>query len=587
PKDENDIAQLCFDTRQNASAAIRNNGIPYNSPFCGDYHKILWSAEDGCGNWSHCEYLLRLEDCKQPSPVCIQGLSTVLMPIGCQVTLWAKDFNASSFDDCTAEADLLYSFSGDTYQPSKVFDVNNIPGFGLEFTLNIWVADGGTDDNCNGQISWEERNKDYCTTTLIFNDNNHNCGTSGPITYGGEIITDHNEPVELVKVSLNSNDQSIFESTTSKNGQFILTIPTIDGQRYQIIPERLDNPRNGVSTLDLVMIQKHLLGIELFNSPYQYIAADANNNQQVSAIDMLEIRKLILGIYTEFPNSQSWRFVDRNYIIPDPSNPWPFEETVNIQYDGTSHAGVDFMGVKIGDVNNTVQANANQVLPRGAHRVLKMTEGGDAKSQNGKVVNVSVTIPEVVEGFQWTLETTGLEYLGISSEDIAITNSNVAVLDNGIVTMSWNTDNGRKPSDKKSITIVLQFMATQSGDISNMIKLSGKVTQAEAYTFDNEVLDVKLDGRSHEEQTEFALYQNEPNPWTGITSINFNLPEEGHVKLSLFDVTGKLIKVVEAEFASGRQSILLNKKDISTHGVLYYRLDSGNYSATKKMIRLD
>ena len=92
---------------------------PYNSPFCGDYHRILWSAEDGCGNWSHCEYLLRLEDCKQPSPVCINGLSTVVMPIGGQVTIWAKDFNASSFDDCTPEADLLYSFSGDSYHQAS------------------------------------------------------------------------------------------------------------------------------------------------------------------------------------------------------------------------------------------------------------------------------------------------------------------------------------------------------------------------------------------------------------------------------------------------------------------------------------
>jgi len=120
-----------------------------------------------------------------------------------------------------------------------------------------------------------------------------------------------------------------------------------------------------------------------------------------------------------------------------------------------------------------------------------------------------------------------------------------------------------------------------------MISLTGKVTEAEAYTFDSEVLDVKLTYDQAQMQTEFALFQNEPNPWTGSTTISFNLPEPGKVKLSLFDLTGKLIKSVEGEYKSGRQSILLNKKDISAHGVLYYRLDCGNYSATKKMIRLD
>ena len=143
--------------------------------FCGDYHRILWSVEDGCGNWSHCEYLFRLEDCKQPSPVCINGLSTVVMPVGGQVTVWAKDFNASSFDDCTPADELLYSFSGDTYTPSFTYTCENVPAFGVELSTQIWVADGGTDDNCNGIISWNERNKDYCTTTIVITDNTGVC----------------------------------------------------------------------------------------------------------------------------------------------------------------------------------------------------------------------------------------------------------------------------------------------------------------------------------------------------------------------------------------------------------------------------
>ncbi len=67
---------------------------------------------------------------------------------------------------------------------------------------------------------------------------------------------------------------------------------------FQINVERNDAYRNGVSTLDLVRIQKHLLGIEPLTSPYDLIAADANNSQSVSAIDLVELRKLILGIYT-------------------------------------------------------------------------------------------------------------------------------------------------------------------------------------------------------------------------------------------------------------------------------------------------
>ncbi|MEO5905752.1 MAG: hypothetical protein ABIQ11_03445, partial [Saprospiraceae bacterium] len=300
-------AVLCFDTRESSIQSIRLNGIPYNSPFCGNYHRILWSIKDGCGNLSTCEYLFRLEDCKQPSPVCINGLSTVLMPVGCEVTLWAKDFDASSFDDCTPSDELLFSFSGDNYQPSQLFDVDNIPAFGVETTILIWVADGGTDDNCNGSISWDERNKDYCTTTVVFTDNSGNC-TSSSILAQGHILTAYDDPVELVAVTLTKDNNPIYSMTTIESGKYLLVIPPIIGQRYDIVPKRNDQHRNGVSTLDLVRIQKHLLGKQLFESPYQYIAADATNNQQVSAIDLIEIRKLILGIYSEFPNNQSWRF---------------------------------------------------------------------------------------------------------------------------------------------------------------------------------------------------------------------------------------------------------------------------------------
>ncbi|HJW27702.1 MAG TPA: hypothetical protein VJ508_00455, partial [Saprospiraceae bacterium] len=237
--DENNDADLSFDTRQNSVQSIRLNGIPYNSPYCGDYHRILWSAEDGCGNWSTCEYLLRLEDCKQPSPVCINGLSTVVMPIGGQVTIWAKDFNASSFDDCTAEADLLYSFSGDSYQPSYTYTCDNVPAFGVELSVQIWVADGGTDDNCNGQISWNERNKDYCTTTIVITDNSGVCGDTTGSILAGEVLTEDVQSVELVSVNLNSPGHVFPTFVTATNGQFNFHT-TILPADYQISAERSD-----------------------------------------------------------------------------------------------------------------------------------------------------------------------------------------------------------------------------------------------------------------------------------------------------------------------------------------------------------
>ena len=132
---------------------------------------------------------------------------------------------------------------------------------------------------------------------------------------------------------------------------------------YTINADRNDAHRNGVSTLDLVKIQKHLLGIETISSPYDLIASDAKNSQGVSAVDLIELRKLILGTYTELPNNKSWRFVDETFQFADPTSPWPFEEVISVDNMTTSLTNQDFVAIKVGDVNNTVQANALLILP--------------------------------------------------------------------------------------------------------------------------------------------------------------------------------------------------------------------------------
>ncbi len=96
----------------------------------------------------------------------------------------------------------------------------------------------------------------------------------------------------------------------------------VAGANYTVTPEKNVDPLNGVTTYDLVLISKHILGIEALDSPYKMIAADINNSGSISTIDMVELRKLILFIDTEFQNNTSWRFVDAEFVFPNASNPW-------------------------------------------------------------------------------------------------------------------------------------------------------------------------------------------------------------------------------------------------------------------------
>ena len=120
-------------------------------------------------------------------------------------------------------------------------------------------------------------------------------------------------------------------------------------------------PLNGVSTFDLVLISKHILGITPFDSPYKYIAADVNKSGTVTAFDMVQVRQLILNIKTEFSQNDSWRFVDASHdFAASTTNPAAqnFAEFLDINQLSQDMTDVDFIGVKIGDINGNAAANS-------------------------------------------------------------------------------------------------------------------------------------------------------------------------------------------------------------------------------------
>ncbi len=580
--DANHQAELRFNTQESTIPSILENGLPYTSSLCNEYHRVLWTVEDGCGNRSYADYLFRLEDCKDPTPVCIDGISTVIMPVEGTVTLNATSFNASSFDDCTPGDALLFSFSGASYQPTFTYTCDNVPAFGVELPVDIWAADAGVDQNCNGVIEWSERNKAFCTTTIVITDNNNVCDNDGGLL-SGEVLTDFTEAVGNVIIKLNSPDKTYPEYVTAQDGKFVFThIPA--GSVYTITPQRNDDHRNGVSTLDLVRIQKHLLGLEAFTSPYQYIAADANNSKSVSAIDLIEIRKLILGLQDEYTENQSWRFVQKG-IEMAPGNPWPFNEKIDLNYmNPDSGSANDFIGVKIGDVNSSVQANAGQLLPRTVGKNMHVKATGKGNLEQGEVIEVLFEFPEEVSGFQWTMELSGLEFVAVSSEDILINHQNIGILSDSILTMSWNGEINQRNSDQEGMSIKIKFKVTRSGRLINMIDLTSKVTHAEAYSLNGDVEDLNLTFSSTGIFTDFALYQNKPNPWNSQTLIGFHLPSDAPATLTIYDLNGRVIKSVTGTYKAGYNSITLSADDMPVSGVLYYRLESGQYTASKKMV---
>ncbi len=535
-------------------------------------HMVRWFVEDQCGNVSECIQTFNVNDCKNPTPYCVSGITTVIMPVSGEIAIWASDFDLGSFDNCAGT--LQFSFSSNTSHTSETFDCDQL---GIN-TVEVWVTDA-------------HGNQDYCETLVDIQANNGACGNiSGGVMVSGLITTEEAQSVDNVEVMLEEmldGQQNYFMTQTDGNFEFNAVDTGFD---YEISASKDDDYMNGVSTLDLVLIQKHILQAVNLNSPYKVIAADVNNSGTVSAIDLIELRKLILGIYSELPDNDSWRFVDAAQTFADIDNPFPFTEVLSIPAIAADEMTNNYIAVKIGDVNATASPNlvSNDAEFRNTSSLDLFYDNVEFVA--GQNVDLTLTAEEfnAIVGMQYTLTFNNdvLAYNGFTSGAISLNESNFGTtkLDEGTITMSWNNVNGVTASDE---LYTLHFTAFANGNLSDIVSLTSDVTNAEAYNDDLQIFDVTINTRGIElSKNGFELGQNKPNPFATTTNIEVSLPKAMNATMTIYDITGKVVKQFTDTYQKGVNTITLDVQELSTTGVLYYRLDAEEFSGTKKMIIL-
>lgn len=551
----------------------------------GTYTVTLY-ATDGCGNEGSATTSITIKETKAPTPFCYNGIATVIMPSTGEVTVWAKDLDAGSFDNCPGE--LRFTFgdgSGNPVHPDDdpTFDEDQNSGSRTftcdelgQQTVQIWVWDS----NDNG---------DFCETYLLIQPGINACQGSATASINGAITTENTQTVEFVNVKATSASNGIPAFKTGVDGKFAFSSVKMNSD-YVINAERNDDAANGVSTLDIVAIQKHILGLEKLNSPYKVIAADIDRSNNVTAVDVVHLRKLVLGIYEQFPSNTSWRFVDKNYTFADAQNPWGFAEAVTIKNVSKS-VEANFVGVKVGDVNNSSKANSAQlqgVVNRDNNKLtFQIDEQVVAVGQEVKV-NFHAKGFAGVEGYQFTLNTSNLEVTNIIPGAINVTADNFGVNKNGAVRTSWSEGKGVNVTEGE-ILFTITAVAKEAGSLSRMLSVTSNLTNAEAYVA-GDVAGIALEfvkGGVVVAADNYNLYQNNPNPFNGETVIGFVMPNKGDATMKIMDVTGKVLKVINGEFNKGYNEIKVAKKELGSAGVLYYQLESGEFVATKKMVLID
>lgn len=346
-------------------------------------HAVRWTVSDQCGNVSSGVQHFSVVDCKKPTPYCIEFLSVSLDEVKGFSEIWAKDFDKGSHDNCTDDTHLVFTFNEahpvkDSIDRAHYFKGNGELATVAEYfsgDAQLWNPDmnsSGMYFDCshipNGKLDTVVLNMnvtdlignaDYCTVQLLIQDNYDLCPdliTSASVS--GRIMTENGKVPTNVLIYAEAGE-FLDSALINKDGTYYIQDLPLNNE-YVIRPHLDEDPLAGVTALDLVLIQKHILGLAPFTSPYQFIAADANKTKSVTAADISEIRKLILGVTNTFPKDiPAWLFVDAK-SIENPTHPYNFRSYVETGVLTDDMIDQDFVAVKMGDINRSAITNLHE-----------------------------------------------------------------------------------------------------------------------------------------------------------------------------------------------------------------------------------
>ena len=577
---------------------------------------IKWVVEDKCGNKSYCTQNVNVIESKKPTPYCITYLTTTTMNSDGTALIWAKDFDKDSYDNCTPKSELWFTFFGATPVRSLIdkehyFKGNGIQATEAEYRAGVaqkWIPSmnsSGRMFSCadipNGisqQISLDMTvtdqagNQDYCTVVIVLQDNANVCpdNATSQIVVSGRAAYNASGK-KHVEVNLKSTKPELNRTIyTDNKGQFILD-KLNKGFDYTVSLSDNSDVLNGVSTLDLVMIQRHILELELLGTAEQIIAADADNSGRISASDLTVIRKLILGVTNQFPNGQqSWRFITAGQAFANNQSPFPFVESYSYKNLAENKIEQNFVGIKIGDVNNSVDIDLNHSATESRSKDALILTSDVQRNENG-IISVDILASEFTElsGYQFTMEFNAgvYELADIEYAQPGMNESNFGMnrMDAGIITTSWHKEKSFTLA-KDAVLFTLKLKSRIHSANNDIVKISSKVTPAVAYDQELTAKDVRLIPRTVVADT-YELMQNRPNPFQASTQIEFVLPQAADAVITITNITGKVVQSIQGFYNKGVNAVTVSSEDIGTTGVFMYKIDSGGFTDTKKMIILE
>jgi len=537
---------------------------------------VTFTAQDACCNLNFLTIKITVIDTVGPEVTCRKVIKNI-KDDSCAVYT-SREFIFRLSDNCSDSAKIMASFNKNDFTD----------------TIRIICCDSIRNGNYLGPATVyfkdEAGNIDSCVTLLQALDPDTICPHNFKLAVINGLIRARNNNV-LAGIDVSLNNGLAGTTSTAGNGFYNFRDMSLGGAYYVKAKHDVD-PLDGVTTYDIVQIQKHILGIKPLDHPYKYIAADVNKSKSVTAADIVEIRKLILGKVDRFKNNESWRFVDSDYKFIDPLNPFLDEFTESFYVPKLiNNVLANFTGIKVGDIDDSNKLNGlgNQAQTRTNQYTLVHTE--DVMLKAGIETNIELSIPTwmQLDGLQFALNINpALARVSqvLCTEESVVRDESIGTvfMDRGIVNVSWV----RNMSDKGQWKLTLKVISKSNVNLSEILTIDPVLMPAEAYTTSNEFNVVALSMNSNQAtHSQVKLYQNIPNPYSQSTRIPFELNADSEVILSVIDVNGQVVYEYKKFFTKGYHEIPINKTSIQKSGMYYYMIQTGRDKVYKRMLFLD
>ena len=540
-------------------------------------HLLEWTFESPSGEIITEQHLITVVDNKQPTPVCLHGIAATIMPASGMITLPAHSWDWGSWDNCTEGGDLIFSFSSDPTHTHHTWTCDDLDGLKeRNIPIEIWVTD-------------ESGHQDYCSTYLLLQDNQDGCPEIADLTYpvSGVVLNADDKPLNETNFTVMGGNYFHASYLNHADGSFLFELP--EKNSYHISGHRSSHPLDGISTLDIVLIQSHILGIQPLENPWSRIAADVNSDSNINVLDLQILRSHLLGNLHPTQHFPQWKVIPESTLDGEREVPEYQTELETPPLEGDVDELV-FRAVKMGDVNVSHRTPFSERSSGEEPTVeISLTDQHFEKGQLVKIVFKTEEVKNLL-GLQasFNFDPDALEFYRYGSPTLPVQDHHFgfAELEDGSIYLSWNEANGLKV-DPQDEWLELEFIARTDGTTSNHF-FPGKGD------FSNEIYSnnrnyrmeyiFKTSGMTEQKSFAGAAY---PNPFNNHAVIPLSLPSSTYVELSIKDTGGKLVHTQRAYYDRGKHLLEITKENFRGGGVYFYQIRTEGELTGGKLIFIE